>query len=100
MKHKRLDGRVLALPLCYKVINNGVLTRNVTCRKINKSSSTVDDPTMLKRHLTTPPVKRINLHFPLGMEVTARNLQGVTIKDALDAIYKAYKKRVRTKPPF
>jgi hypothetical protein len=40
-------------------------------------------------------VKRIDLHFPLGMEVTARNLRGVTIKDALDAIYKAYKKKVR-----
>lgn len=44
--------------------------------------------------LTTPPIKRIDLHFPLGKEVTARNLQGVTIKDALDAIYKANKKRV------
>jgi hypothetical protein len=44
-------------------------------------------------HLTEPPVKRIELHFPLGKEVTARNLKGVTIKDALDAIYKAYKKR-------
>lgn len=28
------------------------------------------------------------------MEVTARNMKGVTIKDALDAIHKAYKKRV------
>lgn len=44
--------------------------------------------------LTKPPVKKIDLHFPLGMEVTARNLKGVTIKDAMDAIYKAYKKRV------
>lgn len=47
--------------------------------------------------LTKPPVKRIDLHFPLGMEVTARNLKGVTIKDALDAIHKSYKKRVRLK---
>jgi hypothetical protein len=61
--------------------------------KINKSSATVDDPSILKLHLTKPPVKRIDLHFPLGMEVTARNLKGVTIKDALDAIHKAYKKR-------
>ncbi|KAJ4150571.1 hypothetical protein LMH87_011315 [Akanthomyces muscarius] len=61
--------------------------------KINKSSSTVDDPSILKLHLTKPPVKRIDLHFPLGMEVSARNLKGVTIKDALDAIHKAYKKR-------
>jgi hypothetical protein len=45
--------------------------------------------------LTTPPVKKIDLHFPLGLEVTARNLKGVTIKDALDAIYKQFKKKVR-----
>jgi hypothetical protein len=44
--------------------------------------------------LTTPPVKKIDLHFPLGLEVTARNLKGVTIKDALDAIYKQFKKKV------
>lgn len=55
---------------------------------------TVEDPSILKLHLTHPPVKRIDLHFPLGMEVTARNLKGVTIKDAMDAIHKAFKKRV------
>lgn len=44
--------------------------------------------------LTEPPVKKIDLHFPLGLEVTARNLKGVTIKDALDAIYKQYRKKV------
>lgn len=54
----------------------------------------MEDPAILKIPLTNPPVKKIDLHFPLGMEVTARNLKGVTIKDALDAIYKAYKKRV------
>jgi hypothetical protein len=43
--------------------------------------------------LTTPPVKKIDLHFPLGLEVTARNLKGVTVKDALDAIHKQFKKR-------
>ncbi|KAK2590873.1 hypothetical protein QQS21_011447 [Conoideocrella luteorostrata] len=61
--------------------------------KINSSPATVEDPAILKVLLTKPPVKKIDLHFPLGMEVTARNLKGVTIKDALDAIYKAYKKR-------
>jgi hypothetical protein len=61
--------------------------------KINSSPSTVEEQSILKMHLTTPPVKRIDLHFPLGMEVTARNMRGVTIKDALDAIHKAYKKR-------
>ena len=61
--------------------------------KINKSPNSVEDPSILKLHLTTPPVKKIDLHFPLGKEVTARNMRGVTIKDALEAIYKAYKKR-------
>lgn len=49
---------------------------------------------MLKKLLTTPPVKKIDLHFPLGLEVSARNLKGVTIKDALDAIHKQFKKKV------
>jgi hypothetical protein len=61
--------------------------------KINTSPNTVEDPAILKLPLSEPPVKRIDLHFPLGKEVTARNLKGVTIKDALDAIHKAYKKR-------
>ncbi|KAH8903513.1 hypothetical protein BR93DRAFT_885024 [Coniochaeta sp. PMI_546] len=61
--------------------------------KINTSPSTVEEKEHLKKLLTTPPVKKIDLHFPLGLEVTARNLKGVTIKDALDAIHKAYKKR-------
>jgi hypothetical protein len=44
--------------------------------------------------LTEPKLKSIALHFPLGLEVTARNMKGVTIKDALDAIHKQFKKRV------
>lgn len=44
--------------------------------------------------MVKPLVKKIDLHFPSGLEVTARNLKGVTIKDALDAIYKQYKKKV------
>lgn len=63
-------------------------------RRLNKSPSTVEDKDILKLYLVTPPVKKIDLHFPLGLEVTARNLKGVTIKDALDAIYKQYKKKV------
>jgi hypothetical protein len=62
--------------------------------KINTSPSSIDDKEYLKKLLTTPPVKKIDLHFPLGLEVTARNLKGVTIKDALDAIHKQFKKRV------
>ncbi len=62
---------------------------------MNKSSSTVEDPAYLKLPLTNPKLKKITLHFPLGLEVTARNMKGVTIKDALDAIHKQFKKRVR-----
>jgi len=61
--------------------------------QINKSPTTVEDRDYLKKMLTTPPVKKIDLHFPLGLEVTARNLKGVTIKDACDAIYKQYRKK-------
>ncbi|KAJ4368350.1 hypothetical protein N0V83_006706 [Neocucurbitaria cava] len=61
--------------------------------KLNKSSTTVEDPAVLKLPLTEPKLKKITLHFPLGLEVTARNLKGVTIKDALDAIHKQFKKR-------
>ena len=64
------------------------------CRKLNTSPATLDDKDALKKMLTEPPVKKIDLHFPLGLEVTARNLKGVTIKDALDAIYKQFKKKV------
>jgi len=57
---------------------------------------TLEDPEkgFLKKMLTEPPVKKIDLHFPLGLEVSARNLRGVTIKDALDAIYKQFRKKV------
>ncbi|KAL4975483.1 hypothetical protein BDW66DRAFT_67927 [Aspergillus desertorum] len=61
--------------------------------KLNTSPSTIEDKDILKLHLVTPPVKKIDLHFPLGLEVTARNMKGVTIKDALDAIYKQFKKK-------
>lgn len=61
---------------------------------MNTSPASLDDKEVLKKFLTNPPVKKIDLHFPLGLEVTARNLKGVTIKDALDAIYKQFKKKV------
>ncbi|EER37663.1 conserved hypothetical protein [Histoplasma capsulatum var. duboisii H88] len=61
--------------------------------KLNTSPTSLDEKDVLKKFLTTPPVKRIDLHFPLGLEVTARNLKGVTIKDALDAIHKQFKKK-------
>ncbi|KAI1009574.1 hypothetical protein LB504_003067, partial [Fusarium proliferatum] len=59
--------------------------------KINKSSTTVEDISILNIHVTKPPVNRIDLRTPLETIVTAKNPKGVTIKNALDAIYKAYK---------
>ncbi|KAJ5466883.1 hypothetical protein N7475_004635 [Penicillium sp. IBT 31633x] len=61
--------------------------------KLNTSPSTIEDKDILKMPLVNPPVKKIDLHFPLGLEVTARNSKGVTIKDALDAIHKQFKKK-------
>ena len=68
-------------------------------RKLNTSPATLDEKDVLKKPLCIPMVKKVDLHFPLGLEVTARNLRGVTIKDALDAIYKQYKKKVRLQSP-
>lgn len=65
-----------------------------TKRKINTSPQSIDDKEYLKKLLTDPPIKKIDLHFPLGLEVTARNMKGVTIKDAMDAIHKQFKKKV------
>jgi len=61
--------------------------------KLNTSPAKIDDKELLHKLLVTPPVKKIDLKWPLGLEVTARNLKGVTIKDALDAIYKQFKKK-------
>lgn len=61
--------------------------------KLNTSPSTLDEKDVLKKPLCLPKVKKIDLHFPLGLEVTARNMKGVTIKDALDAIHKQFKKK-------
>ncbi|KAB8556628.1 hypothetical protein FH972_025664 [Carpinus fangiana] len=61
--------------------------------KINTPASKVEDPEVLKKFLINPPVKKIDLRTPLGIVMTARNMKGVTIKDALDAIYKANKKK-------
>ncbi|KAF2750170.1 hypothetical protein M011DRAFT_397144 [Sporormia fimetaria CBS 119925] len=61
--------------------------------KLNTSPASLDDKDVLKKPLCLPKVKKIDLHFKLGLTVTARNLKGVTIKDALDAIYKQFKKK-------
>ncbi|KAI4258253.1 MAG: hypothetical protein LQ352_001306 [Teloschistes flavicans] len=36
--------------------------------KLNTSPATLDDKDTLKKFLTIPPVKKIDLHFPLGLE--------------------------------
>lgn len=62
--------------------------------KINTSpSTTIDDKDFLSLPLTNPKVKKIDLVFQAGLHVVARNPKGVTIKDAVDAIYKANKKK-------
>ena len=86
-------GRAPSLAL-YPITPHFLTTASL-CRKINTSSSQVEDKEILTKHLTEPPVKRIDLVTSLGMKITARNLKGVTIKDALEAIHKANKKRVR-----
>jgi len=60
--------------------------------KVNTSPGTIDHVD-LKKPLCTPLIKKIVLVFPTGIEVTARNLKGVTIRDALDAIHKPLKKK-------
>ncbi|KAI1397982.1 hypothetical protein F4819DRAFT_489981 [Hypoxylon fuscum] len=61
--------------------------------KINTSPNSIDEKDILKKPLITPSVRAIDLHFKHGVVVTARNRQGVTIKDAFDAIHKQNKKR-------
>lgn len=63
--------------------------------KLNTPPSKLEDKEMLSTLLVTPPIKKIDLVWPLGLTVTARNMKGVTIKDALEAIYKQFKKKVR-----
>ncbi|KAK5069014.1 hypothetical protein LTR16_009776, partial [Cryomyces antarcticus] len=36
--------------------------------KLNTSPGTLDDKEVLKKYLCTPPLKKIDLHFPLGLE--------------------------------
>ncbi|KAL3489756.1 hypothetical protein BJX62DRAFT_238737 [Aspergillus germanicus] len=82
---KELEEKQIELTLPFETQKTGW--------KLNTSPSTIEDKDILKLHLVNPPVKKIDLHFPLGLEVTARNMKGVTIKDALDAIYKQFKKK-------
>lgn len=88
------SGANFAVTCCVQARARRWGNADIACRKLNTSPSTVDDKDVLKKPLCTPLVKKVDLHFPLGLEVTARNLKGVTIKDALDAIHKQFKKKV------
>lgn len=62
--------------------------------KINTAASSLDNPDALKKVLTTPPLKSVEIKFPNGISFVARNMKtGVTVKDALDVVYKQFKKR-------
>jgi len=66
--------------------------------KLNTSPGTIDGYD-LKAPLSTPLLKKIDIVFPTGIEVTARNMKGVTIRDALDAIHKPLKKKADDELP-
>lgn len=85
---------VTELPMTKRSLCPFTMLMLTVIRKLNTSPSTVEDKEYLKKLLCTPPIKKIDLQFPLGLEVTARNNKGVTIKDALDAIHKQFKKKV------
>lgn len=87
-------GSSVVVVVAVDVKCRSLLRLSLNHRKLNTSPATLEDKEALKKFLTNPPVKKIDLHFPLGLEVTARNLKGVTVKDALDAIYKQFKKKV------
>jgi len=61
--------------------------------KVNTPSTTIEEKEWLALPLCTPKLKKIDLIFQAGLHVVARNPKGVTIKDAVDAIYKANKKK-------
>ncbi|KAI1073728.1 hypothetical protein F5B20DRAFT_597283 [Whalleya microplaca] len=61
--------------------------------KINTSPTSIEDKDILTKPLVLPLVKAVDIHFPHGIVIQARNRTGLTIKDALDAIYHKYKKR-------
>ncbi|KAK6956675.1 hypothetical protein Daesc_001954 [Daldinia eschscholtzii] len=78
----------------------------ISHRRASSSSANVQsmkdlkDKDILKKPLITPLVKSVDLLFDTGVVVTARNMKnGVTIKDALDAIYKHNKKRADDELP-
>ena len=64
-------------------------------RRINTSPTSIDEPQILNIHLVDPPVRSIDLHLGNNIVVrTGNNRNGVTIKDAMNAIYKQFKKKV------
>lgn len=45
----------------------------------------------MQEPITSPPVSRIDLKFPQSLTLTVRKPKGVTVKDAMDTIYKKFK---------
>jgi len=97
-KHRRSSSIVEGVFSIYDLEKEGVdLKLAVETQKlnwkINTSPSTIEDKDYLKKLVCHPPIRRIDLKWPLGLEVTARNSHGVTIKDVCDAIYKQFRKK-------
>lgn len=62
--------------------------------QITESPSKIDDLDKLdwmQEPITNPPVSRIDLKFPQSLTLTVRKPKGVTVKDAMDTIYKKFK---------
>lgn len=62
--------------------------------QITESPAKIDDLDKLDwmhEAITNPPVSRIDLKFPQSLTLTVRKPKGVTVKDAMDTIYKKFK---------
>lgn len=69
---------------------------NADHNQITDSPAKIDDLDKLDwmhEPITNPPVSRIDLKFPQSLTLTVRKPKGVTIKDAMDTIYKKFKNK-------
>jgi len=97
-KHRRSSSIVEGVFSIYDLEKEGVdlklaIETQKLNWKINTPPSSIEDKDYLKKLVCHPPIRRIDLKWPLGLEVTARNSHGVTIKDVCDAIYKQFRKK-------
>lgn len=61
--------------------------------KINTSPMTLQEPDIMKKMATSPPMSKLDLRFPLGLTCTVRNKKGITVKDCLDVLWKQFRKK-------